>query len=880
MNRPLGAFYVFFVLITFFLFDTKGQGNATVYLDQRSYTVEALVLELDRQLASTLVYSLDKLPKITIELKKSSYSQREILKVLKRKGVASLVRNDRILLTSIDLPVKKKSFTLSGYVRDAQTGEALISANVFTTDNKHGVITNRYGYYSMTLPEGEYEIHATFIGLDTPPNSIHLTKNKTHHFRMSESVAELEEVVISSRPPSFNINGIIPGINAIDFTTDNHIPYFMGEVDVFQGSLLLPGIKTLGEEAAGINVRGGNIDENLILLDEAPIYNPTHFFGLISVFNPEAVNDIQFLKGFFPAQYGGRASSVINVHQKEGNDQEFHFAGGLGLLSARLLAEGPIKRGQSSFLISGRQSIIDPTELGPDNVNRNSNTSFGDLNIKMNWKLNDRNTFYVSSYLGRDRNRTSFDSRRDWGNSTLTLRWNKQFAKRIFGHFSGVLSTYEYTIEDPREAGSFRGQFRVTDYSLKADFSYFVSPTSQFDFGATTTFHRLSPGTRTPFDPDDSSTNPLELDSEHGFESGIYLSHQWQVLPNLEILYGARFSSMHNISLGDSEIYRYIPGGPKRDDTIADTVRLGNWELVRDFFNLEPRASLNWRITNNTAVKAAYNRTYQYIHLISNTITPSPTDIWKLSDRNIEPTQTDHFSLGYYRNFADNSWESSLELFHKEQRNIIDYKDGADLLFNPNPETEFLNARGRAYGLEFFLKKNTGKTRGWASYTLSRAERRVKSDLIEETINDGAFFPDNNDKTHDFSMVILHQHSPRLSFSSTFNYSTGRPITLPTGKYTFEGNPIPHFAGRNQDRLSDYHRLDLSARLEGKKVRPDGRTRKFADSWTLTLYNVYARRNAFSYIFRENPDITGQTQVVRYSVLGFIFPSLTYNFKF
>ncbi len=880
MNRPLGAFYIFLFSVILILTDLKGQGHSTVFFDKPSYSVEALVLELDRQLAATLVYSLDKLPDGTIDLKKSNYSQREILKVLKRRGVSSMIRNNRILLISTDLPGKIRNFTLSGYVRDDDTGEALIGANVYTSDNEHGVITNRYGYYSMTLPEGDYDIRATFIGLHSPKKTVNLTKNKAHHFRMTESVEELQEVVISSRPPSFNITGVIPGINAIDFTTDNHIPYFMGEVDVFQGSLLLPGIKILGEEAAGINVRGGNIDENLILLDEAPIYNPTHYFGLISVFNPEAVNDIQFLKGFFPSQYGGRASSVISVHQKEGNDQEYHFAGGLGLLSARLLAEGPIKKGKSSFLVSGRRSIVDPTELGPDNVNRNSNTSFGDVNLKMNWKFNDRNTLYLSSYLGQDRNRTSFDSDRRWGNNTVTLRWNRQFAKRIFGHFSGVLSSYNYRIIDPREAGSFVGKFRITDYTAKADFSYFVSPNSQFDFGLISTFHRLAPGTRQPFDPDDSSTNPLELDSEHGFESGIYLSHQWQVFPNLEVLYGARLSSLHNISLGSSEIYRYFPGGPKTDETIADTVKLSNWELIRDFYNIEPRASLNWRLNENTSIKAAYNRTYQYIHLISNTITPSPTDVWKLSDRNIEPTQTDHFSLGYYRNFQNNSWESSLEIFHKDIRNIIDYKDGADLLFNPNPETEFLNARGRASGLEFFLKKNTGITRGWVSYTLSRTVRKVKSDLPEENINDGAFFPDNNDKTHDFSLVILHQFTPRLSFSSTFNYSTGRPITLPIGKYTFEGNPIPHFSGRNQDRLSDYHRLDLSARLQGKKVRNDGKTRKFTDSWTLTLYNAYARRNAFSYIFREDPDVPGQTQIVRYSVFGSIIPSLTYNFKF
>ena len=876
MNFPLGAFCTFLFLILLSQSPALAQRDQTLYFSNPSYPIAELIEEIDRQVSSTLIYSLDKLPKGTIRLKKRSYSQREILRILKRKGVASLVKEDRILLSAVKPTDKPETFTISGYVRNDNTGEVLIGANILVTQGKHVTTSNRYGYYSITLPPGEYDIQSKYVGLHASEKKLKLQKNTTHHFRMVESVEELQEVVISSRPPSFNVSSVIPGQNSIDFTTDNHIPYFMGEVDVFQGSLLLPGIKILGEEAAGINVRGGNIDENLILLDEAPIYNPTHYFGLVSVFNPEAVNDIQFLKGFFPAQYGGRASSVITVHQKEGNDQEYHMAGGLGLLSARLLAEGPIKKNQGSFLVSGRRSLLDPTELG--RVNRNSNTFFGDMNFKVNWKFSERNTLYLSSYFGLDRNVTSFDSQREWGNRTVTLRWNKQFAKRIFGHFSAIYSRYKYEIEDPREAGSFRGSFRLLDYAAKAEFSYFLTPTSQIDFGAIATLHRLSPGTREPFDPDDTSTNPLELDSEHGIESGIYLSHQWSITPRLEVLYGARMSSLHNI--GPSEVYRYIPGGPRSDETIADTVQIESGEIIKAFFNLEPRASLNFKINENSSVKAAYNRTFQYIHLISNTISPSPTDIWKLSDRNIDPTQTDHFSLGYYRNFAENSWESFVEVFHKEILNIIDYKDGADLLFNPNPETELLNARGRAFGLEFFLKKNSGKTRGWVSYTLSRAERKVKSEIPEETINNGAFYPDNNDKTHDVSIVALHQVSPRFSISSTFNYSTGRPITLPTGKYSFEGNPIPNFAGRNQSRITDYHRWDLSAKLEGKVFRDDGKRRKFADSWTLTLYNVYARRNAFSYIFREDPKRPGQTQIVRYSVFGSIIPSITYNFQF
>lgn len=833
---------------------------------------------IESSIYPNIVYSPDRIPNRTVEIKESFLSEEQLLKLLRENDLLVLKKEGRILLIPIDEAPKERKLTISGYVKDQANGEALIGANVTVNGQAIGTSTNRYGYFSLTLPPGEYTLTSSFIGFNPAEKKIKGNGNPSVGFVLTENTQELEELTISSRSPSYNVESLIPGISTLNFESDDHIPYFMGEVDVFQGSLLLPGIKILGEEASGINVRGGGIDENLILLDEAPIYNPNHYFGLVSVFNPEAVNEIQFLKGFFPPNFGGRAASVISIHQKEGNNQEQHFAGGIGLLSARLLAEGPIKKGISSFLISGRQSLLDPTELGASDVGRNSETFFTDFNAKMNWKLNKLNTLFISSYFGNDRNVTGFDAERRWGNRTFTARWNRQYGKRFFSHFSAVFSEYNYRVSEPQEAGSFIGKFRIIDYSLKAEQTFYVNPTSQIDFGAITTFHRLRPGERLPFDPDDSSTNPLELDSEHGLESGLYISHDWKISKRLQVLYGIRFSSLHNI--GPAEVYQYATGETRSDESIIDTVNVSRGKIINSFYNFEPRISWNFRVNKDLAIKGSYNRTYQYIHLISNTITPNPTDIWKLSDGFIAPTRTDHFSLGAYKNFGVNEWESYAEVFFKDIRNAIEYKDGADLLFNPNLETELINAQGRSYGFEFFLKKNRGPTKGWVSYTLSRSERRVLSDFTENLINDGSYFPDDNDKTHDFSLVFLQQLTQRLSVSSTFNYSTGRPITLPAGKFNFEGNPIPHFIGRNQNRITDYHRLDLSLRLAGKKIKKNGDTRKFSDFWTLTVYNAYARKNAFSYFFRASEALPGETEIVRYSVFGTAIPSITYNFKF
>ena len=863
------------------LLNIFGQGllaqNSTVTFSSLDISIEQLLLELSEQSKKSLVYSADRLPSKMLSLKSKTLSYEKVLDILKYQGFEIIEKESRLLIIHQQKSSEKSQLTISGYISDKRSGEALIGATVRVVDQNLGAVTNRYGYYSLTIPKAPLTIQVNYVGYESFLVNLETTENRKLNLQLTEKSMELEEVTISSRPPSFNVESVIPGINTMNFDTENHLPYFMGEVDIFQGALTLPGIKILGEEASGLNVRGGAIDENLILLDEATIYNPNHYFGLISVFNPEAVNDVQFLKGFFPANYGGRASSVITVHQREGNNEEVHFSGGLGLLSARLVAEGPIKKNRSSFLFSGRQSLLNPTELGDSEVN-NTSTFFTDFNVKTNWRVNDQNTFFVSGYFGNDRSITGFDGERRWGNRTLTFRWNRQRRNRFFSHFSAVFSEYNYRIVEPREAGSFIGRFRIIDYGLKLDESFYISPKSRLDYGINTTFHRLKPGERLPFDPDDTSTNPLELDSEHGIESGLYVSNEWKINSRISTIAGIRLSSLHNI--GPADVYVYAPGQPRSDQSIVDTVNVSVKEIIKEFYNLEPRLALNVKTTASSAIKTSYNRTYQYIHLISNTITPNPTDIWKLSDDYIAPTRTDHFSLGYYKNFSENTWETYIDLYYKDIRNTIEYKDGADLVFNENIETELINADARAYGLELFIKRNTGRTNGWLSYTLSRAERRTITEFPEEQINEGGYFPDDNDKTHDISLVLQHKISNRLSASSTFNYSTGRPISLPVGRYDFENNPIPHFGGRNRSRLTDYHRLDLSVKLDGRRTKKDGTARRFQDYWTLSIYNAYARRNAFSYFFRASEEDPNQTEVVRYSVFGTIIPSITYNFTF
>lgn len=826
------------------------------------YSLQELLLLIQQQ-GIELAYSTDKLPKSSIVLELDYKHPDILLKFLAQETGIEITKRASQYIIRYD---SDKQFTLRGSILDALSGEVLIGASLFIQDLNTGVTTNSYGHYTLQLTRGRHLLQVNYIGYTELVDTLEVNNSFQVNFELFPKIEELTEVVVSAYEPDLNIKSNIPGINTLDLNTKGQIPYFLGEVDVLQGATLLPGINTLGEDANGMSVRGGNVDQNLILLDEATVYNPNHLYGMISIFNPEAVNRIEVMKGFIPPSYGGRASSVMTIHQKEGNYDSYHVTGGIGIVSARLIAEGPIKREKSSFIISARQSLFDIT------LDENTTNYFQDFNGKTNWKINPKNTLYLSGYLGNDHSINVFKTERRWGNRNIALRWNHLFGTRLFTNFSAIVSQYNYNITQPRETASFIGKSNIIDYTLKSDFDYVLNNNHEIKFGSSTVFHRLIPGQRIPYD-ENSSADTLFLDTEYGLESAIYLSHEAK-MNQLKLLYGLRVSSLTN--LGPGKVYTYAQDLPRVDENIIDTTSYESLEIKKQYFGWEPRFSLVYQWTENMSAKISYSRTYQYLHLISNTVTPTPTDIWKLSDTHIRPTESNHYSLGWFFNLQDNKYEAFIDGYFKKMVNLLEYKNGADLLFNENPETELISGKGRNYGVEFFIKKNEGKLTGWISYTLSRSE--VKIDDHYNPINNGSYFPSNFDRKHDLSVVGIYEFLPRLFCSLTFNYNSGRPFTLPIGKYTFEDIQVPRFNLRNQSRLPAYHRMDLSIKWQTKTTKSDGSPKRFKDYWTFNVYNLYGRKNVYSYTFTENEE--GETRITPYSVIDSIIPSIAYHFKF
>ncbi len=855
-----GTFFIILWIFSFcFVFAQTGE----ISIDKGSYSaLEILTLLKDQGVI--VAYSSDKLPSNNITIEKDLKDLTEVFTVLKSQLGIDVQKKGSQYLVSFDL---EKLYSVRGAILDAQTGEALIGATVNLTESASGVTSNNYGYYSFQLQKGIHILRVQYIGYRTLIDTIQIiNRNKALNFYLNPKVEELNEVVVSAYEPKLNINSPIPGINTLNLNTKGQIPYFLGEVDVLQGATLLPGITTLGEDANGLSVRGGNVDQNLILLDEATVYNPNHLYGMISIFNPEAVNKIEIMKGFIPPSYGGRASSVMTVHQKEGDYDSYHLTGGIGIVSARLIAEGPIKKNESSFIVSARQSLFDLT------LDQNTRNYFQDFNAKTNWKMNPRNTFYLSGYFGNDRSTNSFETDRVWGNRNASLRWNHLFGSRIFANFSAIFSQYNYKVTQPREAASFVGQSRIEDYQLKSDWGFVINNDHELNFGASIIAHKLKPGERIPFN-EDSSSDTLILDQEIGLENAAYISHE-ATLGRFHFLYGLRLSSLINI--GPRDVYTYTADAPRLDENITDTISYSKNEPIETYLNLEPRASTVYKWSNNLSTKLSYSRSFQYLHLVSNTVTPTPTDIWKLSDTYVKPTESHHFSLGWFFNLKEHNYEAFVDGYYKVLNNLLEYKNGADLLFNNNPETELINANGRNYGVEFFLKKNKGKFTGWVSYSLSRSEIQVTDDF--NNVNNGQFFPSNFDRKHDLSLVGIVEITPRLFSSLTFNYNSGRPFTLPQGKYSFEEIQVPLFEDRNQNRLPAYHRMDLSVKWHTKNFHSDGSPKKFSDYWTLNIYNLYSRSNVYSYVFEQNEQ--GETTVTPYSIIDQIVPSISYHFKF
>jgi len=754
----------------------------------------------------------------------------------------------------------QKKYIISGHVVDAKNGEEIIGSSVVLKDNKMtGTRTNSYGFYSLTLAEGAHTLLIRSVGYETIEFNISLEKNITKEIKLQAKKSQLKKVVIKTKKDNDQIISTEMGVEKLDMKMINKIPVLFGERDILKTIQLLPGVKSAGEGNSGFYVRGGSADQNLVLLDEAPVYNASHLLGFFSVFNSDAIKDVKLYKGTAPAIYGGRLSSVLDVKMKDGNNQNYSVSGGVGLIASRLNIEGPVVKDKGSFLVSARRTYADVfTAFSKDTNIQKAKLYFYDFNAKANYKFNDKNRIYLSGYFGKDVLGFGNQFGINWGNATGTLRWNHIYNQKLFSNTSLIFSNFNYNINVNLGSAEFNINSRIQDWNLKQDFQYFASKRSDFKFGINSIYHNIIPGALSIRSDDDNFD--IEISKKYALENAAYASHKYRFNGAFNIEYGLRLSSWSN--LGPGTFYSYDAEGNQSDST-----KRKKGEFGKTYFNLEPRLVANYTIDGENSVKASYTRNTQNLHLLSNSNTGSPTDLWIGSSNNVKPEISDQVALGYFRNFDKNNYEFSAEVYYKHMQNQIDYKPGAELLLNENVESQLLYGFGRAYGIELFAKKKYGRLNGWVGYTLSKTERKING------INSNEFYNAKQDRTHEVSIVGIYELTKKLTFSSTWIYYTGNAITYPRGKYTIDNQTYFLYSERNADRMPDYHRLDLGLTWTRKK------TDRKESSWNFSIYNAYNRANAYSIDFQENPDNPAQTQAVQ-TTLFKIIPSISYNFKF
>lgn len=779
-----------------------------------------------------------------------------------------------LLLSCIPLWAQE-TLVINGVVKDAQNNETLAGVNILFPELQTGTVTNDYGFYSIKVPAGRHNMEVSYLGYQSVSQRIDVQNDMNLNFQLSTAAQDLEEVVITGDSERLNIRKPEMSVNKLEIATIQKQPVVFGEVDIVKSLLLLPGVSNAGEGSSGFNVRGGAADQNLILLDEATIYNSSHLFGLFSVFNPDAIKNLKLYKGGIPANYGGRVSSVLDIYQKDGNSREFEANGGIGLISSRLLAQGPIEKDKSSFLIGGRSSYAHLFLKLTDNEN---SAYFYDLNTKLTFRLDQNNSILFSGYFGRDVFNLSDSFSNIYGNSVFNLRWNHVLRDNIFSNLSLIYSDYYYGLT--LDFVGFNWNSGIKNFNLKYDLDHYLNRSLSLDYGIHSTWYEFNPGEIEPNSPA-SGIIPRELIKKYALESAVYLSVEHTITEKLSAEYGLRYSNFLRMGQDGLNLYAEEPvvynerfGIYQEADPVS--VKTSNkGKVERSFGNLEPRLALAYSFAENQSVKLSYNRMTQYLHLITNTSSPTPLDVWTPSGKYIEPQSLDQVAAGYYRNFANEEYSLEVEGYYKELRNRLDYIDGANLIANDAIEQVILSGEARAYGAELLLKKNKGKFTGWLAYTLSKSEQRTPGRTPSEPgINNSEWYATAYDKTHDVSLTATYELSQKWDFSANFIYQTGLPTTYPTGQYLFENMTIPVYSSRNSNRLPDYHRLDISATYTPKK-RPG---KSYSSSWNFGLYNVYARKNALSINFRENDD-TSMNEAVRLSLFG-IVPSVTYNFKF
>lgn len=755
----------------------------------------------------------------------------------------------------------QKRYNISGTITDISTGETLIGASVKLQElPQSGSLSNSYGFYSIGATEGRYVLISSYIGYKTYTDTITVDKNFVINIAL-QSQAMLEEVVIStSRKNNKNISSPQMGIEKLNMKQINQLPVVLGEQDVLKSITLMPGIKSSGEGNTGFYVRGGGSDQNLILLDEATVYNASHLLGFFSTFNSDAIKDVSIYKGGMPAEYGGRLSSVLDIKMNEGNNKKITVQGGIGMIASRIKVEGPIVKDKGSFMISARRTYADLfLKASSDTTINKSTLFFYDVNAKANYRFNDNNAIYLSGYFGKDVLGLQDIFGTNWGNATGTVRFNHVFNSKLFSNTSFIYSKYNYVIEGLDRADGFKATSKITDLNFKQDFNYYASYNHKLRFGIQAIRHDISPGDITT--TASSSFNDKHVEHRYGYEMAAYLSDEWKVNDKLSMIYGLRLSSM--LLVGPGTFSKYDMLG---NTLISEKYKTG--EVVQNYLNLEPRFSVSYMLDDQQSIKASYNRNTQNIHLLTNSTSASPTDLYVMSSKNIKPEIADQISTGYFRNFKDNTYELSVELYYKNLQNQIDYKDAAQLLVNQDVESQLLYGVGRAYGTELFLKKRYGKFNGWLGYTLSKTERKF------EGINDGRYYPATHDRTHDLSLVAIYKYNEKWTFSSNFVYGTGKAVTYPTGKYNIGGNTTFSYSQRNAYRQPATHRLDLAATFEGAPGK------YFQSSWTFGIYNVYANKDPYRIAFRDSKKIPNATEAVQTSIFGVPIPSITWNFKF
>jgi hypothetical protein len=781
-----------------------------------------------------------------------------------------------LLFSSVSFSQEK--FTLSGIITDINSNETLIGATVSIPELKTGLSTNEYGFYSITLPKGIYKIKITSLGYSTIDEIINLNQNRKYDFKLNSDETALQEVVILDNKTYSAIRKPEMSVNKLSISTIKKMPVILGEVDILKSILLLPGVTNAGEGASGFNVRGGGADQNLILLDEATIFNSSHVFGLFSVFNPDAIKDLKLYKGGIPARFGGRASSVLDIYQKDGSSKAYHFDGGIGLISSRILVEGPIVKDKGSFLIGGRSSYAH-LFLKLSEKQKNNSAYFYDLNTKLSYKLNPNNNLYLSGYFGRDVFSLNKSFTNIYGNSTLNLRWNHLFSDKLFSNLSLIYSDYYYGLD--LDFVGFKWDSGIKNYNIKYDFKNYISDKFKLNYGLNSIYYEFNPGTIKPSNLD-SGINFRQLDKKYALEPAFYLSAEQDISKKISLSYGLRYSLFYR--LGQSKVNVYENNNPVNFNTDlqiyekATPIGTKFYEknkVLQSFGNLEPRFSIGYQLNEDQSIKASYNRMVQYLQLISNTASPTPLDVWTPSDSFIKPQIADQVAIGFFKNLKEKEYSLEIESYYKKVQNRLDYIDSADLIANDALEQVILNGELRSYGLEIMFRKNEGRFNGWVSYTLSKSEQRTPGRTeIETGINNGNWYNSAYDKLHNLAVTGSYNLNKKWAFGSNFIFQTGQPVTFPNGQYEYLGITIPSYGLRNENRLISYHHLDLSATLTPHK----NTNRSWKSEWVFSIYNVYNRKNAASIRFQQNID-SGNNEAIKTSIFG-IVPAVSYNFKF